>query len=41
MSRLAVAIACCAVGATLVAQQKPEQLSETYRGSRRNDVEYQ
>jgi metallo-beta-lactamase class B len=41
MSRLAIVVACCAVSATVVAQQKPEQLSETYRGSRRNDVEYQ
>ena len=39
--RAALAIACCAVAATVFAQQKQEQLSETYRGSRRNDVEYQ
>jgi metallo-beta-lactamase class B len=40
-SRIAILAACCAVAASAVAQQKQEQLSETYRGSRRNDVEYQ
>jgi metallo-beta-lactamase class B len=41
LSRIAIVAACCAVAASAVAQQKQEQLSETYRGSRRNDVEYQ
>ena len=39
--RAAVAIVLCAIATTVLAQQKQEQLSETYRGSRRNDVEYQ
>jgi metallo-beta-lactamase class B len=41
MSRAALVIAICAFAATVAAQQKQEQLSEMYRGSRRNDVEYQ
>jgi metallo-beta-lactamase class B len=41
MSRAALVIAACAFAVTAVAQQKQEQLSETYRGSHRNDVEYQ
>ena len=41
ITRLSIALTCCAVVMPALAQQKQEQLSETYRGSRRNDVEYQ
>jgi metallo-beta-lactamase class B len=39
--RAAMLVMVCLAVTALPAQQKSEQLSESYRGSRRNDVEYQ
>jgi metallo-beta-lactamase class B len=41
LHRAAMLVMVCLSVTALPAQQKPEQLSESYRGSRRNDVEYQ
>jgi metallo-beta-lactamase class B len=41
LHRAAMLVMVCAAVTALAAQQKTEQLSESYRGSRRNDVEYQ